>query len=250
MGKIVVIGGGELEAGETLLLDRQVVKMTDKKKPNALFIPTASEEAEGYIMAFEKIYGSTLGCTTDTLYCLGTRPNKSELKRKILGSDLIYVGGGNTLKMMRRWRLLGIDRLLVKAHDLGVVLSGLSAGGISMFEGGHSDSMSFYDPTDWNYIRVRGLGLLRGTHCPHFDGNTGGKPRRADFAEFMHKRNDLGIAVDNKCAIEFVDGTYRVVSASSGAGAYKVFRSSKVVQIEHIEEREEFSPIEELYKGY
>lgn len=42
MGTIVVIGGGELIDLETLEMDREVVELTRKAKPKALFIPTAT----------------------------------------------------------------------------------------------------------------------------------------------------------------------------------------------------------------
>jgi dipeptidase E len=56
------------------------------------------------------------------------------------------VGGGNTLKMMRRWRKLGVDQFLERAYHKGAVLSGISAGAICWFVYGHSDSQQFYHP--------------------------------------------------------------------------------------------------------
>ena len=157
MEKIVVIGGGEIGNFETLPFDKRIVELTKKKHPKALFIPTASGEPDGYIQNFNKVYGKKLGCKTDVLFLLKTKPTKKELREKILSSDLIYVGGGNTLKMMKRWRFLGVDKILKEAHKRGIVLSGISAGGISWFEAGHSDSMSSYNPDNWDYIKVRGV---------------------------------------------------------------------------------------------
>ena len=34
------------------------------------------------------------------LYLLGVSSTKGDLEQKILSSDIVYVGGGNTLKMM------------------------------------------------------------------------------------------------------------------------------------------------------
>jgi dipeptidase E len=102
------------------------------------------------------------------------QPSKEQTRRKILSADIIYVGGGNTLQMMRVWRRLGIDKLLKKAYENGTVLCGISAGSICWFDSGHSDSMSFYSPKNWKYTNVRGLGLIRGIHCPHYNGTTRG----------------------------------------------------------------------------
>jgi dipeptidase E len=147
---------------------------------------------------------------------------------------LIYVGGGNTLKMINRWKLLGIDKMLRQAYKKGIVLSGLSAGGICWFESGHSDSRSFKGTKVWKYIKVSGIGLIKGIHCPHFDGATKGKKRKTSFKQFMKKYSDMGIALDEHCAIEFVDGKYRVLSCRRKVGAYKVFKQKGKVKIEDI----------------
>jgi dipeptidase E len=247
MGKIVIIGGGEIKDFETLRFDKRVVELTGKKHPKALFIPTASGEPEGYIETFHKVYGKKLGCKTDVLYCLKGKPSKQQLRKQILSSDLIYVGGGNTLRMVNRWKFLGIDKMLKQAYKKGVVLSGISAGGICWFEAGHSDSMSFYNPKSWEYIKVSGLGLIKGIHCPHFDSATKRKPRRKSFMEFMKKYSGMGIAIDNSCAVEFVGNKYRVISAKRGAKAYKVYKAKGRVKIEEIKIKKAYNPISELY---
>ena len=47
-----------------------------------------------------------------------------EMSALVLDSDLVYVGGGNTYKMMKLWRRLGLDAVLVEAASRGVVLVG------------------------------------------------------------------------------------------------------------------------------
>lgn len=248
MGKIIIIGGGEIGNYETLLFDKRNVELTGKKHPKALFVPTASGEAEGYIKTFNKVYGKRLGCKTDVLYALKTKPTKKELRQKILSSDLVYVGGGNTLKMMKRWRFLGIDKILKEAYKRGIVLSGISAGGICWFDTGHSDSISFYHPNKWEYIKVRGLGLLRGIHCPHFNGETRGIKRRKNFSDFMKKYSAVGIAIDNHCAMEFINGKYKVLTAKKDRKAYRVFKKRNKIIIEKIPKKNDYMPISPLYK--
>lgn len=143
-------------------------------------------------------------------------------------SDLIYVGGGNTLKMMKRWKYLGVDKILKEAYKRGIVLSGISAGGICWFESGHSDSMSFYNPSNWNYINIKGLGILKGIHCPHFNSGITRKGKRKlrknDFKQFMRNYSTVGIAVNNNCIIEFIDDRYKVLTSREGRKAYKVYK--------------------------
>ena len=249
MGKIVAIGGGDITARETLAIDREIVALTGAARPRALFIPTASSDSRDYWHAFDDVYGRELGCETDVLYLLGVNPTAEELEERILGSDLVYVGGGNTLKMMRRWRRLGVDRVLEEAYRRGVVLSGLSAGCICWFSWGHSDSMASYHPADWSYIRVRGMGLLDALACPHFDSATKGVPRRDDFEAMMRKHRDVGIGIDDWCAIEVVDGAYRVITSRPGAGAYQLVRRGRELWVKRVEQRVEYRPIEGLLRA-
>ena len=57
--KIVAIGGGEIREMETSAIDKRIVELTGKTQPKALFIPTASGDAPGYIDTFERVYGRT-----------------------------------------------------------------------------------------------------------------------------------------------------------------------------------------------
>lgn len=83
-------------------------------------------------------------------------------------ADFIYVGGGNTLRLMTLLRRCGGDRLLDEAYKRGTVLSGVSAGGICWCSCGNSDSRKFTSGSD-QLIKVTGLGYLPVLFCPHYD---------------------------------------------------------------------------------
>ena len=253
MKKIVAIGGGKIgQPGypvETTKIDKEIIRLTGKKNPRLLFIPTASSDSESYFKVVKKHFGKRLGCKTDVLYLIEEKPTRKEIEEKILNSDIIYVGGGNTLKMMKVWRNTGVDKILKRAYGKGVVLSGLSAGSICWFDSGHSDSMSFYNPKKWEYINVKGLGLIRGIHCPHYNGRTLGVPRRKYFQNMIKKIGGLGIAIENNCAIEFINGRYfKVITSKPRAGAYRVYKKHREIISEKIEQKIELSPLRELYK--
>ena len=246
MGKIVAIGGGGLREGETDSIDRFILELSGKNAPSVLFIPTASYDSAEYGETFAQVYGE-LGCSVDVLNLLVKSPSEDELRSKILSPDIIYVGGGNTLKMMRRWRYLGVDSLIRQAWENGTVLSGVSAGAICWFEWGHSDSMASYNPDDWKYIRVAGMGLIKGLACPHYDSDTQGVPRRADFHGMMLKHSDIGIAIDNSCALAVLDHGFRVISAVDTAGAYRLTKRQGSVVEEPIARSDNWEPIQDLY---
>ncbi len=245
MGKIVAVGGGDLRDAATRAIDQRIIKLTGKKRPQALFIPTASGDAVDYYHSFRAEYGQQLGCTTDVLYLIlpQERPDSAAIAAKIAAADLIYVGGGNTLRMMKLWRRLGVDALLTAAYERGTVLSGISAGAICWFTGGLSDSRSFASTDeDWSYIRVRGLGLVNALFCPHVDAEN----RLEPFEQLMQKHRLIGLGCDDCCALEIVDGRYRFMAARVGARGYRVRRKLGRVVSEAIEPADGFQSLDDL----
>src|SRR5579859_5078426 len=131
---IVAIGGGVIRTRGTASIDREIIRLTNKKYPRLLFIPTASSDSERYWKHVQEYFGGFLKCKTDVLLLLGGRVSKRDIEKKIRWADIVYVGGGNTLLMMRVWRRLGVDELLKSAYENGTVLSGISAGSICWFD--------------------------------------------------------------------------------------------------------------------
>ncbi len=244
--KIVAIGGGDIRTKSTLNIDRAIIRLTNKKHPHFLFIPTASSDNKLYAESIQKYY-KQLGCTTDTLYLLNKPFSLKETAQKINHADIIYVGGGNTLKMMRLWRHLGINTLLKAAWRDGTVLCGISAGAICWFTSGHSDSLSFYNPKKWNYINVKGLNLQKSIFCPHYNDQTLGIPRKKHFEKMITQKRKNGLAVDNNCAIAIIGDTYRILRSQKDAQAYRVLvRNGKVIS-EPIPQKNTNQPISQLY---
>jgi dipeptidase E len=244
---IVAIGGGNIRTRGTAPIDREIIRLSKKKHPNLLFIPTASSDSEAYWKHIQEYFGGFLKCRTSVLFLVKERPSQQQIRSKIAWADIIYVGGGNTLLMMRLWRRLGVDELLKSAYEKGTVLSGISAGSICWFDSGHSDSMAFYDPENWEYINVRGLGFIKGIHCPHYNGRTRGVPRRKSFRDMISKTGGAGIAIENNCAIQFIDGRfYKVISSKKNSRAYRVYKSGGEVIAKQIRQQSQLAPLADL----
>ncbi|RKU24162.1 peptidase E [Candidatus Poribacteria bacterium] len=242
--KIVAIGGGEIREMETAAIDERIIELTGKTQPKALFIPTASGDPPGYIDTFETVYGEHFGCQTRTLKLIQNPPAFEEMSALVLDSDLVYVGGGNTYKMMKLWRRLGLDTVLVEAASRGTVLSGLSAGAICWFRYGHSDSRSFSSNPEWDYIRVRGLGFINAVYCPHYHF----EKRETSFSQMIAKRGGIGIACDNNAAIEIVGERYRILTSAPNGKAYKLFKRDGNAVITELSQNSEYAPLADLLR--
>jgi dipeptidase E len=245
MRKIVAIGGGEIGRQgyqiETLKIDEEIIKLSGKKTPLVLFIPTASKDSEMYVTVFKEHFGGRLKCQTDVLYLNGNS-KITEITNKILSADIIYVGGGNTLRMMTLWRKLGVDKVLKRAWEKGIVLSGLSAGGICWFDFGHSDSRKFTSKkVSWDFIKVKGLGFYPFVFCPHYHF----EKREKDFETMIKRDRVIGLAFDNKTALEIVDDRFRILKSNPSAKAYKIFYENEEVQLKELT-NQDFQPLTSL----
>jgi len=252
MGKIIAIGGGEMgrprEDGnghypiETTSIDAEILRLTEKKNPTLLFIPTASNDSRNYYLTIKKHF-TELGCgSVKALYLSDKSLTKQQIEKMILSHDAIYVGGGNTLKMMTIWRRLGVDLMLKRAYEQNVVLSGLSAGSICWFSYGNSDSRRFTSGSE-NLIKVTGLGLINALHCPHYDIEP---HRQADLKRMMKTSSKVAIALDNCVALEIVDDAYRIVKSKPNAKARKIYWKNEKFYIEDIRASSSFADIHKL----
>ena len=242
--RIVAIGGGELKDLETLAIDRRIVELTGKARPTALFIPTASGDPPDYIDSFQRCYRGRLGCRTRALELVRDPPAFDEMSAMVLESDLIYVGGGNTYRMMRIWRRLGLDAVLRQAASRGVVLSGLSAGAICWFRYGHSDSRSFSSNAGWSYIRVSGLGLVNAVFCPHYHHER----REEPLSQMIARRGGIGIACDNNAAIEIVGERWRVITSADSGRAYRLYKRGGQAVVAELPSDGEYMPLAQFLR--
>ena len=108
------------------LLDEYFLAQTGKPEPAVCFLPTASGDADGYVVRFYAAF-MKLRCQPSHLSLF--EPPKN-LEAFVLSQDAIYVGGGNTKNMLALWQEWKLDRILRKAWRQGVVLGGISAGSV------------------------------------------------------------------------------------------------------------------------
>ena len=241
--KIVAIGGGKVgrssPAVRTTAIDREIVKLSGRKSPRLLFLPTASDDNDQYCEAIHRQFGKRLGCRVDILLMRHTHPDRASIRDRLSRADIIYVGEGNTLRMMKTWRRYGVDAEIFAAMKRGAVLCGSSAGSIAWFGWGNSDSLkSAANPTKLG--RVRGRGLVHGLICPHYDTE---KHRRPSLKAMTKRHHQVAIALDECCAMVIVDDAYRVLPSVKGRNAYRVCWRGGVYREERLEQSPDFRPL-------
>lgn len=88
-------------------------------------------------------------------------------KDKLQWANIIYIGGGNTLKMMNAWRRYKFNETLYSIKEENKIFCGISAGAIAFCKYGVSDSRKTLKND--KYIKVKGLEIFNILFCPSFD---------------------------------------------------------------------------------
>jgi dipeptidase E len=191
MGTIDAIGGGEISEGTTRTIDEKILSITGKKQNKVLFLPTASGDSTAYCEAFEKYY-SSLGCTVKSLLLLD-KPNSAKITAALEEADIIYIGGGNTIKLLEQLRKHHLDQLFKRYFETSEkVLCGLSAGALCWFTKGMSDSI----PGRWTLIP--GLALIPGACAVGFSRDSA---RQNQFLTFLEQEKMGGFGLDDQSAL-------------------------------------------------
>src|SRR5271167_1041329 len=214
--QIVAFGGGgfSMEWGNTLLDDR-VLALTGVKRPRVCFLPTASGDADHYVVRFYRRFSPSCEASHLSLFRRdqGTDGVEDDFETHLLAQDLIYVGGGNVVSMLGAWRAHELDGILRKAWRKGVILCGPSAGSLCWF----AEALSAFHGAPRS---VQGLGLLPYSNCVHYNAEPA---RREEYHRFVGDGMRPGFAAEDGVALHFRSTRLaRVVSSRPDGRAYRV----------------------------
>jgi peptidase E len=200
-------------AGTPLLL-AYAASLTGAPVPRICMLHTAmGDDPAAYLRSYQ-LLGSIPGRISHLQ--LFPMPNVSDPADLLLSQDMIFVGGGSVANMLAVWRVHGVDEIMRRAWQVGIVLSGVSAGAICWFTSGTTDSFG----TDLRPF-TDGLGLLAPSFCPHYDSEA----RRRPLYQALVADGALppGIACDDGAAAHFVDDDLAAIVADApGAQGYSV----------------------------
>jgi len=200
-----------MESGNPLL-DDYVLGLTGAERPRVCFLPSASGDADHYIVRFYRAFGADR-CQPSHISLFRREQGPADLRTHLLAQDLIYVGGGSVISLLGFWRAHGIDLILREAWERGVILCGLSAGSLCWF----AEAVTGFHGAP---RRVEGLGLLPFSNCVHYERDSS---RRRAYQDFLRAGMCAGYAAEDGAALHFT-GTElsRVVASRPEARGYRL----------------------------
>jgi dipeptidase E len=212
--RIVAMGGGGFSCrpGDPEL-DRYVLEQAHTPSPAICLLPTASGDPDDQIQRFYRAFHE-LDCQPShlSLFRLGTHP--VDIRERILGQDIVYVGGGSMSNLLAIWRVHKLDEILYEAWRRGVVLAGISAGSMCWFRAGITKSHGTPGVAP-------GLGFLPFSNSVHW--STEPERRLVFRAEIGCGALPPGFGVDDGSALLFAGTDFaEAVKTARSAGAHFV----------------------------
>ena len=182
-----------MEWGNTLL-DDYVLSLTGVARPKICFLPTASGDADHYVVRFYRAFAASR-CEPSHISLFRRETGVGDPRAHLLDQDIIYVGGGSLVSLLGTWRAHGIDAHLREAWERGVVLCGGSAGALCWF----ADALSGFHEGPARSIEA--LGLLPWSAAVHYYEE---QERRPAFLQAVTDGMAPGYGVGDSAALRFV----------------------------------------------
>ena len=217
MKKMVLIGGGDIGRGntayETKEIDEEIVNMTNIDKPIFLFIGLASSFSDSYYDIIKKIY-KNLGCETVYLKKKNIINNPDIVKDKISNADIIYIGGGDSIKLINEIKEYKLDILLKEAYKKGTILVGISAGAILLSKEGFSDSLILRNESN-KHSFIEGINLNNLIISPHYNSSI---EKTNELKEQIATRKVYGL--ENCTALKIEDDKISIIKSNPEKNVY------------------------------
>lgn len=152
--KLFLCGGGS--GAQTVEANKRLNEVIDHAKP-CLYIPLAMEP-EDYGSCYEWITGELKNVDIPSIEMV--RSGEELAAKDLQDFGMIFIGGGNTFKLLRDLKVSGAFEKIRKYLDSGGVVFGGSAGAIIF--GKDLEACKLEDPNDVNLKDIGGYDLLNG----------------------------------------------------------------------------------------
>lgn len=200
--KLLLTSAGFLNKEVTNVFLKELNKELSKSR--VFMVAGARIEEEEYYIQESKQELIDLGFNDIFVFNLDRQISIDEVK----DYDAIYVCGGNTYYIMKKFRKTGLDKIVIKLVNQGIIYVGVSAGSVMAGPdieiagwgiGGDKNDVDLKDLTGFNLTNI--------SIFPHFEEDK----HRQDVEEFKKKVNYPVIELTDNQAVFIKGERYRVI---------------------------------------
>ena len=205
-----------MEWGNTLL-DDHVLALSGAERPRVCFLPTASGDADHYVVRFYRAFAATR-CEPSHISLFRRETGVGDPRAHLLAQDVIYVGAAASCRCSAPGARTGSTCCCVTRGGPASSCAAVRRARLCWFAQAVS---AFHEGPP---SRVAGLGLLPWSNAVHYDEEAG---RQGAFREAVADGFPPGFGVGDGAALHFVGAELaEVVSSRPGARAVQVWRDA------------------------
>lgn len=217
--QVIAFGyGGFSTESYPSVVDTYILEQCHKENPRICFLPTASENETSYALKF---YDNLKHYNAQLSWLSLFKPQTNDIGDYLLSSDIIYVGGGNTKSMLAIWRGWGIDTILKRAYENGIILCGISAGATCWFD------YCFSEEIPDTFTELKGLGIIEGILNVHQEALGA---REKEFERIVYNYS-IGYGVQDNYVLHFIDKSLSRAFSIDGVSKGYIYKAGNKVEI-------------------
>ena len=210
-GYFYAIGGANYDKKESYIIDLDIIKETNKINPKMLLVTAANNDNIDKTQTITNYFNS-LGVLVTVLK--SDNLDLCVINNLIAESDIIYLCGGITSRLVDYASKINLQDLLFNAFLSGKIIAGVSAGAIIFFDYGYGDKDAYlYNLETVNHNIVKGLGIFEGVFCPHYQNNG-----LLSFHEEIKKFKCNGFALENGAALKISNDYFLAIKEKGTSG--------------------------------
>lgn len=184
-GSIYLIGGGGIRDGETHQIDEELKSLASEGS-NFVFFGFAAQDSVEYSNTITSVFGDKFTVLVPT-----EEKGRDYAISAIKSASVIYLGGGDTDRLIRLFSEWGLVEYLTSALDRGVHIAGMSAGALAL--------SSWYIHEDNNVFEMRkGWGIAAVGTLVHANQDSFGKAKSL-WAD-LHRDNECSFVAIGESA--------------------------------------------------
>ena len=190
-------------------IERNLIKMTNKEKPNILYFPFAAKD---YIKSNLRFKSLMNGLNANVIYMEDINNFEELLK----SADILYIGGGVSDDLYNLFIEKGLDKILFKYINTDKIYAGSSAGAMLYAKISMGDKYMFSDNFhNYNYKMVKGLGILNISICPHYQNDD-----LIIYNDEIKKYNLDSFGIEEDTALIIKDNSFYVIKDDKRMSVY------------------------------
>jgi len=159
-----LIGGKINKDIMTNKIESHLISLTKKECPNILFFPFAATDYKKANLRFKNLMNNL----SANIYYM-EESDLSNFDNLLNKADILYISGGISDDLIKLFKDLKLDEILIKYINTDKIYAGISAGAMLFTKSSMGDKYMYSDNFhNYNYKMVDGLGILDLGICPHY----------------------------------------------------------------------------------